>query len=66
MTTKARLEQTVAGAHSLVGQLKTCAMDTDVPAVQNMYHDMAQQVEDMIPKLQGRLKHVQKEEPQFQ
>jgi hypothetical protein len=66
MTTKSRIEQTVAGAHSLAGQLKTCAMDTDVPAVQEMYNGMAQQIEDMIPKLQGRLKHVQKEEPQYQ
>lgn len=66
MTTKSRIEQTVAGAHSLAGQLKSCAMDTDVPAVQEMYNGMAQQIEDMIPKLQGRLKHVQKEEPQYQ
>ncbi|MCK9525322.1 MAG: DUF1657 domain-containing protein [Limnochordia bacterium] len=66
MTTKTRVEQTVAEAHSLVGQLKTCAMDTDVPAVKDMYDGMAQQIEDMIPKLQGRLRHVQKEEPQFQ
>ena len=66
MTTKTRIEQTVAGAHSLAGQLKSCAMDTDVPAVQDMYNGMAQQIEDMIPKLQGRLKHVQKEEPQYQ
>ena len=66
MTTKSRIEQTVAGAHSLAGQLKTCAMDTDVPAVQEMYNGMEQQIEDMIPKLQGRLKHVQKEEPQYQ
>ncbi len=66
MTTKTRIEQTVAGAHSLAGQLKSCAMDTDVPAVQDMYNGMVQQIEDMIPKLQGRLKHVQKEEPQYQ
>jgi hypothetical protein len=30
-----------------------------------MYNEMAQQVEDIIPKLQGRLGHVEKEEPQF-
>lgn len=66
MTTKSRIEQTVAGAQSLVGRLKSCAMDTDVPAVKEMYDGMAQQIEDMIPKLQGRLRHVQKEEPQYQ
>ncbi|NMA61473.1 MAG: DUF1657 domain-containing protein [Firmicutes bacterium] len=66
MTTKTRIEQTVAGAQSLAGQLKSCALDTDVPAVKNMYNAMAQQVEDMIPKLQGRLEHVKQEEPQFQ
>ena len=66
MTTKRQIEQTVAGAHSLVGQLQTCAMDTDVPAVKDMYSDMADQITDMIPKLQGRLRHVQKEEPQYQ
>ncbi|NLL42389.1 MAG: DUF1657 domain-containing protein [Firmicutes bacterium] len=65
MTTRTRIEQTVAGAQTLVGQLKTCAMDTDVPAVKEMYNGMAQQIEDMIPKLQGRLEHVQKEEPQY-
>ncbi len=66
MTTKTTIEQTVAGAHSLAGQLKSCALDTEVPAVKEMYNRMAQDVEDMIPKLQGRLKHVQKEEPQYQ
>lgn len=65
MTTRTRIEQMVAGAQTLVGQLKTCAMDTDVPAVKEMYNGMAQQIEDMIPKLQGRLEHVQKEEPQY-
>ncbi|MDI9441500.1 MAG: DUF1657 domain-containing protein [Firmicutes bacterium] len=65
MTTKTRIEEAVAGAHSLVGQLKACALDTDVPSVKAMYNEMAQQVEDIIPKLQGRLGHVEKEEPQF-
>ena len=66
MTTKTRIEQTVAGAQSLAGQLKSCALDTDVPSVKNMYNAMALQVEDMIPKLQGRLEHVKKEEPSYQ
>ncbi len=65
MTTKTRIEQTVAGAQTLVGQLKSCALDTDVPSVREMYNRMAQQVEVIIPKLQGRLEHVKKEEPQF-
>ena len=65
MTVKTRIEQTVAGAQSLAGQLKTCALDTDAPAVKDMYCQMAEQIEDMIPKLQGRLTHVQKEEPQY-
>ncbi len=65
MTTKTRIEQTVAGAQSLVGQLKSCALDTDVQSVKDMYNQMAQQVEDIIPKLQGRLGHVKQEEPQF-
>ena len=66
MTVKTRLEQTVAGAYSLAGQLKSCALDTDIPAVQEMYNRMAMQVEEMIPRLQGRLEHVEKEEPQYQ
>ena len=66
MTTKTRIEQTVAGAQSLAGQLKSCALDTDVPSVKEMYSSMAQEGEAMIPKLQGRLGHVKKEEPQYQ
>ncbi|NLJ79786.1 MAG: DUF1657 domain-containing protein [Firmicutes bacterium] len=65
MTTKTRIEQTVAGAQSLVGQLKSCALDTDVPAVKDMYNNMAKQVEEIIPTLRGRLGHVKDEEPQF-
>ncbi len=65
MTTKTKIEETIAGAQLLAGQLKTCALDTDVASVQEMYNRMAQQVEDIIPKLRGRLGFVGKEEPQY-
>ncbi|HHT90801.1 MAG: hypothetical protein QM451_05455 [Bacillota bacterium] len=65
MTVKTQIEEIVAGAHTLAGQLKTCALHTDVPAVKDMYNEMAGQIEDMIPKLEGRRAHVQKEEPQY-
>ncbi|MDI9439922.1 MAG: DUF1657 domain-containing protein [Limnochordia bacterium] len=65
MTTKNRLEEVIANAQMLAGQLKTCALDTDVPSVREMYNSMSQQVEEIIPKLRGRLGHVVSEEPQF-
>lgn len=65
MTTKNRIEEAIAQAELLAGQLKTCALDTDVPSVREMYNSMSQQVEEIIPKLRGRLGHVVKEEPQY-
>lgn len=65
MTTKIRIEETIAGAQVLAGQLKNQALDTEVPAVKEMYHALAAQVEEIIPKLQGRLGFVKKEEPQY-
>ena len=38
MTTKNRLEEVIANAQMLAGQLKTCALDTDVPSVREMYN----------------------------
>ncbi|NLM41472.1 MAG: DUF1657 domain-containing protein [Firmicutes bacterium] len=66
MTSKNRIEEVIANAEMLAGQLKTCALDTDVPAVREMYNSMSQQVEEMIPKLRGRLGHVVSEEPQYE
>jgi hypothetical protein len=65
MTTKNRIEEAIAQAELLAGQLKICALDTDVPSVREMYNSMSQQVEEIIPKLRGRLGHVVKEEPQY-
>ena len=61
MTTKHRIEETIANAEILAGQLKTCALDTDAPSVKEMYNIMSQQVEDIIPKLQGRLGHLERD-----
>ncbi len=65
MTTKSKIEEVIANAEVLAGQLKTCALDTDVPAVKEMFNTMSQEVENIIPKLRGRLGHVVREEPQY-
>ncbi|HHT42161.1 MAG TPA: DUF1657 domain-containing protein [Firmicutes bacterium] len=65
MTTKSKIEEVIANAEVLAGQLKTCALDTDVPAVKEMFNTMSQEVENIIPKLRGRLGHVVSEEPQY-
>ena len=65
MTTKRKIEEVIANAEVLAGQLKTCALDTDVPAVKEMFNTMSQEVENIIPKLRGRLGHVVSEEPQY-
>ena len=65
MTTKSRIEETIAHAEILSGQLRTCALDTEMESVRKMYEEMWQQVEELIPRLRGRLDHVQDEEPQF-
>ena len=44
MTTKNRIEEAIAQAELLAGQLKTCDLDTDVPSVREMYNSMSQQV----------------------
>ncbi len=66
MTTKTRIEEVIANAEMLAGQLKACALDTEVPTMKEMYNIMSQQVEEMIPRLRGRLGHVVSEEPQYE
>ncbi|NMB02403.1 MAG: DUF1657 domain-containing protein [Firmicutes bacterium] len=63
MTTREIIEEAIANAEILAGQLKTCALDTDAPSVKDMYNIMSQQVEDMIPRLRGRLGHITEEHP---
>ncbi|NLM25961.1 MAG: DUF1657 domain-containing protein [Firmicutes bacterium] len=65
MTVKTQLEKTILTAQDLCSQLKYHALETEVPAVVEMYERMHQQVEDIIPRLKGRLAHVKDEEPQF-
>lgn len=65
MTVKTQLEKTILTAESLCSQLKNHALETEVPSVVKMYEHMHGQVEDILPKLKGRLGHVKDEEPQF-
>ncbi|MGB4140327.1 MAG: DUF1657 domain-containing protein [Limnochordia bacterium] len=65
MTVKTRLEKTIADAESLCGQLKNHALETEQPDVSDMFASMSQQIEEMIPRLKGRLAHIKDEEPQY-
>ncbi|NLM70307.1 MAG: DUF1657 domain-containing protein [Firmicutes bacterium] len=65
MTVKTRLEKTIADAQSLSSQLKQHALETEQPAVSEMFESMSQTVDEMIPRLKGRLGHVKDEEPQY-
>lgn len=65
MTVKTQLEKTILTAQDLASQLKHHALETEVSAVSEMYNRMHQQVDEIIPRLKGRLSHVKDEEPQF-
>ncbi|HKM17943.1 MAG TPA: DUF1657 domain-containing protein [Limnochordia bacterium] len=65
MTVKTRLEKTIADAESLSSQLKNHALETGHPDVSEMFTSMSQKIEEILPRLKGRLEHVKDEEPQY-
>ncbi len=65
MTVKTRLEKTIADAESLSSQLKNHALETEQPDVSEMFSSMSEQIEEMLPRLKGRLAHIKDEEPQY-
>jgi len=65
MTVKNKLEKTIADAQSLSSQLKHHALETEQEAVSEMFSEMSAQIDAMIPRLKGRLSHIQDEEPQY-
>lgn len=65
MTVKNQLEQVIANAETLNGQLKSFAQQTQDADVQRMYQEMSSSIEEMLPHLKGRLGHIKDQEPQY-
>ncbi|NLY10328.1 MAG: DUF1657 domain-containing protein [Firmicutes bacterium] len=65
MTVKRQLEQVIANAETLSGQLKSFALETMDDSVKQMYKEMSTRLDEMLPHLKGRLSHIMDEEPQY-
>ncbi len=61
MTTGERLASCVATAERLHSDLTIFALEAEDASVKEMFQRMAVQVEDMLPRLKGRLSHIEEE-----
>lgn len=61
MTTGERLTRCVATAERLHSDLTIFALEVEDASVKEMFQRMASQVEDILPRLKGRLSHIEEE-----
>ena len=65
MTVGTQLQQTVAGAQSVAANLKSFALQTQDKQAQQMFNQLAQNMDNTISALQARLNYISNEEPQY-
>lgn len=65
MTTYNKLEKALSAAKGLHADLKTFSLDTDDKQAQQMFNQLATNVESSVQALQARLSFIGGEEPQY-
>ncbi|MDF2504904.1 DUF1657 domain-containing protein [Clostridium sp.] len=65
MTVGTKMQQAVAGIETAAATMKTFALDTDNEAAKQDFQQLSKTFEDALQVLNGRLKHIQEEEPQY-
>ncbi|MGI6038347.1 MAG: DUF1657 domain-containing protein [Limnochordia bacterium] len=65
MTVATQIQQTIAAAQSVSANLKNFALETQNQDLRHTYNQLAQDMDGIIAKLEGRLDHIQDEEPQY-
>lgn len=65
MTVATQMKQTVAGIQSAAASMKTFALQTEDKAAKQDFQQLAKTFEDALQVLEGRLKYIEEQEPQY-
>jgi hypothetical protein len=65
MTVSTKIQQTVAGAESVMASLKSFALETEDQNAKQMFQSMTQSQQTIVDSLKARLQYIQSEEPQY-
>jgi hypothetical protein len=65
MTVGMKVQQTIAGAESVMANLKTFALETQDNEAKQMFNNLANSQQAIVDSLKGRLQYIQNEEPQY-
>jgi hypothetical protein len=65
MTVGTQMQQAIAGVQSAVATMKTFALQTEDKAAKQDFQQLAKTFEDALQVLEGRLKYIEEQEPQY-
>ncbi|MBE3589239.1 MAG: DUF1657 domain-containing protein [Firmicutes bacterium] len=65
MTVGTKVQQTIASLKSAQANLETFALDTQNKAAKQLYQEAAQQMKEIVQRMESRLQQIQQEEPQY-
>ncbi|AND84667.1 DUF1657 domain-containing protein [Clostridium tyrobutyricum] len=65
MTVGTQMQQAIAGVQSAAATMKTFELQTEDPTAKQDFKQLAKTFEDSLQVLNGRLKYIQEQEPQY-
>lgn len=65
MTVGTQMQQAIAGVQSAAATMKTFALQTEDQAAKKDFQQLSKTFEDALQVLNGRLKYVETQEPQY-
>ncbi|MGE5404670.1 MAG: DUF1657 domain-containing protein [Candidatus Saccharibacteria bacterium] len=65
MTVAKKMQQTLANLQSAKADLKSFALETEDPKIQNMFSQFEKSLDDVVNGLQGRMEQIVAQEPQY-
>ncbi len=65
MTVGQKLHHTLAALQGAAGDMKSYALDTQDQNAKKMFADYANQLENIVSGLRGRVNYVEQQEPQY-
>ncbi len=65
MTVGTQMQQAIAGVQSAAATMKTFALQTEDKGAKQDFQQLAKTFEDALQVLEGRLKYIEEQEPQY-
>ncbi|MBP2031986.1 hypothetical protein J2Z42_000651 [Clostridium algifaecis] len=65
MTVGTQMQQAIAGVQSAAATMKTFALQTEDQSAKKDFQQLSKTFEDSLQVLNGRLKYIQEQEPQY-